>query len=305
MAEIKTDVLDTSLQRKKFWNLKRKESMNGYLFILPWLIGFSIFFAFAIFRSLQISFSTITNFTNYEVEWVGLEHYKRALTSDTRYLTGYANTVKDMLITVPFINVFALLIAVMLNRKFKGRTVFRALFFLPVILGTGAAMWQLTSQGVSAEAMETAREVLLPREVAIYLGPKITDFFAYFLNMISTILWRSGVPIIIYLAGLQGVPSTLYEAARVDAATEWEMFWLITLPMITPMMLLNLVYTVIDNFNDSSNTLLRYINQISFGMRSETEYAAALSWLFFVWVIFVIAVIFLVMRPFVNKVKGR
>ncbi len=305
MAEIKTDVLDTSLQRKKFWNLKRKESMNGYLFILPWLIGFAVFFAFPIFRSLQMSFSNITNYTNYAVEWAGLKHYKQALTGDTRYLTGYINTVKDMLITVPFINVFSLLIAVMLNRKFKGRTVFRALFFLPVILGTGAAMWQLTSQGVSAEAMETARAVLLPREVAIYLGAEITDFFAYFLNMISTILWKSGVPIIIYLAGLQGVPSTLYEAARVDAATEWEMFWLITLPMITPMMLLNLVYTVIDNFNDSSNTFLRYIRFVMFDDDFKFEYGAALAWLFFVWVIFIIAVIFLVMRPFVNKVKGR
>ncbi len=289
----------------KFWNLKRKESMNGYLFILPWLIGVAIFFAFPIFRSLQLSFSNVVNYSNYQVEWAGLEHYKKAITGDTYYLSSYFNVIKDMLISVPFINIFALLIAVMLNRKFKGRTIFRALFFLPVILGSGAAMWQLTSQGVNAEAMQTAKDVLIPREVAIYLGAEITDFFTYFLNMISTILWKSGVPIVIYLAGLQGVPTTLYEAARVDAATEWEMFWLITLPMITPMMLLNLVYTVIDTFNDSSNYLLRYINKISFGDRSQFEYAAAMSWLFFVWVIFIIAVIFIVMRPFTQKVKEK
>ena len=289
----------------KFWNLKRKESMNGYLFILPWIIGTALLFAFPIYRSIQLSFSNITNYTNYAVEFAGLEHYRRALTGDTEYLRLYFSNLKNMLQSVPFINVFSLLIAVMLNRKFKGRTVFRAIFFLPVILGSGYAMSQLMNQTVNEEAMQTVKEVLIPREIAIYLGAKATAAISTFLDMISTILWKSGVPIIIYLAGLQGVPSSLYEAARVDAATEWEMFWLITLPMITPMMLLNLVYTVIDNYNVSQNWLLRYINRISFTGNYEFEYAAAMAWLFFVWIIVLVALIFLIMRPFTNRVKDR
>lgn len=288
----------------KFWTLKRKESMNGYLFILPWIIGTALLFVFPIWRSLEMSFSNVTDYTQYTIEPAGLSHYRDALTTDVKYISHYIRNIKDLLQTVPFVNVFSLLIAVMLNRKFKGRTVFRAIFFLPVILGSGFAMHQLMNQGVDGGAMETVKEVLIPREVAIYLGAEATQFISTFLDLISTILWKCGVPTVIFLAGLQGVPSSLYEAARVDAASEWEMFWLITLPMITPMMLLNLVYTVIDSFNDSSNVLLSYINKVSFD-ELKFEYAAAMAWLFFAWIIVLVGIIFLIMRPFVNKVKDR
>ncbi|MBE6788402.1 MAG: sugar ABC transporter permease [Ruminococcaceae bacterium] len=292
--------------RKKFWNLKRKENMNGYLFVLPWILGAALFFVFPIYRSLEMSFSNITNYTDYAVEWAGLEHYAHALTGDAGYIERYFQSVTSLIETVPFINVFSLIIAVMLNRKFKGRAVFRAIFFLPVVLGSGFAMYSLMNQGVNAEAMEAAKEVLIPREVAIYLGAELTEAVSTFLDLISNILWKSGVPIVIYLAGLQGVPSTLYEAARVDAASEWEMFWLITLPMITPMMLLNFVFTVIDSFSDSRNWMLRYINITSFDSEiPQYEYSAAMAWLFFVFIIILVAIIFLVMRPFVNKVKDN
>ena len=297
--------INAAAPKQKFWNLKRKENMNGYLFILPWLIGMALLFAFPIYRSLEMSFSNITNYTNYAVEFAGLEHYKTALTGDAEYLNSLLGQVKNMLQTVPFVNVFSLFIAVMLNRKFKGRTLFRAIFFLPVILGSGFAMSQIMNQKVDQEAMEAVKEVLLPRQVAIYLGEELTNAISVFLNLISTILWKCGVPIVIYLAGLQGVPSSLYEAARVDAATEWEMFWLITLPLITPMMLLNMVFTVVDSFTDSQNWLLRLIERTSFSGDFEYEYASAMSWIFFVWIILLVAVIFLVMRPFINKVKDN
>jgi ABC-type sugar transport system permease subunit len=153
--------------------------------------------------------------------------------------------------------------------------------------------------------MEVAKEVLIPREVAIVIGPEATNLVSTFLDLVSTILWKCGVPIVIYLAALQGVSSSLYEAARVDSATEWEMFWLITLPMITPNMLLNLVYTVIDSYNDSENWMLRYINDMSFGRSADQYLASAMAWLFFIWIIVVVAIIFLVMRPFVNRVKEK
>ena len=300
----KLDV-NAAAPKQKFWNLKRKENMNGYLFILPWLIGMAALFIFPIYRSLEMSFSNIINYTDYTVEFVGLLHYKNALTADAEYLNSFISQIKNMLQTIPFVNVFSLLIAVMLNRKFKGRTLFRAIFFLPVILGSGFAMSMLMNQKVDQEAMETVKQVLLPRQVAIYLGEELTNAISVFLNLISTILWKCGVPIVIYLAGLQGVPTSLYEAARVDAATEWEMFWLITLPMITPMMLLNMVFTIVDSFTDSQNWFLRLIERTSFSGDFEYEYAAAMSWIFFVWVIVLVAIIFLIMRPFINKVKDN
>lgn len=294
---------DTRFTAKKFWSLKRKESLNGYLFLLPWIIGTALLFIYPIFYSLRLSFSQFINYTGNQVEWIGLKHYIDALTGDAQYLDLYLLNIKNMLMTVPFVNVFSLIIAVMLNRKFKGRALFRAIFFLPVILGSGFAMSQLMNQSVNQEAMEMAKQVLIPREVAIYIGAEATNAISTFLDLVSTILWKSGVPIVIYLAALQGVPSSLYEAARVDAAGEWESFWLITLPMITPQILLNLVYTVIDSFNDSQNRLLTYINDTGFDDIFKFEYASAMAWLFFLWIIVLVAVIFLVMRPFTNKLK--
>ncbi len=294
---------DTRFTAKKFWSLKRKESLNGYLFLLPWIIGTALLFIYPIFYSFRLSFSQFVSYTGNEVEWVGLKHYIEALTGDAVYLDLYILNIKNMITTVPFINVFSLIIAVMLNRKFKGRALFRAIFFLPVILGSGFAMSQLMNQSVNQDAMEVAKEVLIPREVAIYIGAEATNAISTFLDLVSTILWKSGVPTVIYLAALQSVPTSLYEAARVDAAGEWESFWLITLPMISPQILLNLVYTVIDSFNDSQNRLLKYINDKGFDDIFRFEYASAMAWLFFAWIIVLIAAIFLIMRPFTKKLN--
>ena len=150
--------------------------------------------------------------------------------------------------------------------------------------------------------METVESVLLPTQIRIYLGPKVTAFITDFLSLITSILWKCGVQIIIYLSGLQSVSPSLYEAARVDSATEWEMFWLITMPMLTPIMLLNLVYSLVDYFINSDNLLFKHIQNTAFEL-NQFENSSAMSWLFFLWAILLVLVIFAVMRPFVKKVK--
>lgn len=281
---------------------RRREAFTGLLFISPWLIGLCVFFAFPIFRSLQLSFVNVINMTNYTVEWAGMSHYKEIIQTDTWYVKHFLTKCGEMLYQTPLINVFSIFIAILLNRKFRGRTLFRVVFFLPVILGSGFIMSQLVSQGVQGEAMETAQNVLLPMEIKIFLGEKATKFVTDFLNIISSVLWKCGVQIIIYLSALQSIAPSLYEAARVDSATEWEMFWLITFPMMTPHILLNLVYTVVDSFVGADDLLFKHIQNIAF-QNSQFENASAMSWLFFVWAILFVGIIFIIMRPFVNRVK--
>ncbi len=288
--------------KRKGLSLEKREALYGFLFISPWIIGGLLLLMFPIFRSLQLSVHNITNIADWELEWAGLEHFKKAIFGDAIYFEYYLDTVKSMMIQIPLINVFALTVAVFLNRRFAGRTMFRLLFFLPVLLGTGFIMQQLMGQKVDQETMEVARKVLLPQEVTIYLGPKITNWISEFLNVITTALWKSGVQIVIYLAGLQGVSRQLYEAARVDSATEWETFWLITLPMVTPMMQLNLIYSVVDSFSDESNSLLAYIVRQGF-VANKFEYSSAMGWLFFVFAIILIVALFLITQRFVNRVK--
>ncbi len=281
---------------------RRREALFGLLFISPWLVGLLVFFAYPLLRSVQLSLVNVLDLTGNQVEWAGLSHFKDALTGDAWYVQHYLTSVKTMLYQVPLVNVFALFIAILLNRKFPGRTAYRTIFFLPVILGAGFIMTQLTGQGVQEEAMNSVRDVLLPTQVSIYLGPTGTSLVSGFLTMVTSVLWKSGVQIVIYLSGLQSISHTLYEAARVDSATEWEMFWLITLPMMTPMILLNLVYSVVDCFINADDPLFKHIQNIAF-QESRFEDAAAMSWLFFLWVILFVGIIFLIMRRFINHVK--
>lgn len=281
---------------------ERRDALAGLGFVSPWIIGFCLFFAFPIFRSIQLSFVNVLNMSEYQIEWAGLEHYKHIFRVDAWYAKHLVNAIKEMLIQIPLTNVFALFIAILLNKNFPGRTAYRTIFFLPVILGSGFIMSQLTGQGVQGEAMEAAQNVLLPMQVKIYLGGELTALVTDFLSLITSILWKCGVQIIIYLSGLQSVSPTLYEAARVDSATEWEMFWLITLPMLTPIILMNLIYSTVDCFINADNILFKHIQSTGFDLR-EWENSSAMSWVFFLFVILVVAIIFAIMRPFVNRVK--
>lgn len=290
------------MKKQKHEAAKRREAITGLLFVSPWIIGLCAFFAFPIFRSLQLCFVNVVNMTDYSVEWAGLGHFKEIFETDTWYIKHFLTSMKEMLLQIPLTNIFAIFIAILINKKFPGRTVYRTIFFLPVILGAGFVMSQLLGQGVQGEAMETVKSVLLPTQIRIYLGPKVTTFFTDFLSLITSILWKCGVQIIIYLSGLQSVSPSLYEAARVDSATEWEMFWLITMPMLTPIMLLNLVYSLVDYFINSDNPLFKHIQNTAFQL-NQFENSSAMSWLFFLWAILLVLVIFAVMRPFVKKVK--
>lgn len=287
---------------RKLTAMEKRNALAGVGFITPWLIGFALFFAFPLFRSIQLCFVDVLNMSEYEIEWAGLKHFEYIFREDAWYIQTFVATIEDMLSRIPLTNVFALFIAILLNKKFPGRTAYRTVFFLPVILGSGYIMSQLTGQGLQGEAMETAQSILLPMEVKIYLGGEGTALVTKFLSLISSILWKCGVQIVIYLSGLQSVSPTLYEAARVDSATEWEMFWLITLPMLTPIILMNLVYSVVDCFINADNNLFKHIDNIAFGAK-EFENASAMSWMFFLFAILLVGIIFLIMKPFVNKVK--
>ena len=154
---------------------------------------------------------------------------------------------------------------------------------------------------VQQETVEMARGILLPEGVIQYLGPTVSKYLTMFLDRITVILWGSGVQILLYITGLQSVSTSIYEAAQMDAATKWETFWLITLPILAPTILLNLVYTVIDNYTSSSNAVIDYILELAFE-RSQFELSSAMGWLYFVTCLLFIGIVFLIMRPFVKGV---
>jgi len=275
--------------------LETKKKLEGYLFISPWVAGFLVFFAFPIVTSLILSFSHITNIRGLQTVFVGWSNYSVAFTYDVTFIPMFISVVRTTLIRTPLIIIFSLIIAIFANKKLALKGFFRVVFFLPVLLGSGFVMQQLLGQGVDQQAMEVARGILLPNEVLLYLGPKVAGFVNIFLTNITLVLWKSGVQILLFLASLQGISKSLYEAAKVDSATEWEVFWKISLPMISPVILLNLVYTVVDSFNDVTNPIVDYIYMWGF-TRSNFEYAAAMGWIYLVFIMLLIGLIFLIMR---------
>lgn len=283
--------------------MEKKNALDGILFISPWLMGFVLFFAFPFFKSLLMSFSKITNPVGFKTVWTGLDNYVNAFVVDIDFIPMFLSTIKETLINTPLILVFSLFIAMVLNQKIKLRGLFRGIFFLPVLLGTGYVMRQLLGMNVDDETMEMARGILLPQEALYYLGPSVVAFVQEFLSRITIVLWKSGVQIVLFLAGLQSIPVSLYESSNCDGATEWEKFWKITLPMISPVMLLNAVYTLIESFTDASNPIVDYIIGLGF-KKMEFAYSAAVGWIFFLFIFLLILILFAIAK-IVNTVPDQ
>ena len=267
-------------RKSKRLGIDRKRSLEAYIFLIPWLIGVCLFFAYPIFVSIRLDFSDIVEFKGLKTAWVGLENFRYIFFYDINFVPTFLKVVTDTLLNTPLCMVFSLIIAIFINRRMVGRGFFRTAFFIPVLLGTGYIMKQLLGMGVDGMTVTTG--ILVPKLIADLLGPSITEVVQGFLDRITVVLWKSGVQIVLFLAGLQGISGSLYEAARVDGATEWEMFWKITLPMISPVIMMNVVYTIVSFFTDTTNPLVDYIYKMNF-TNQQFEYAAAMSWLYFIF----------------------
>ena len=283
--------------KKRFWTLEHKRMLEGYIFISPWLAGFALFFISAVFSSLVLSFSKMVKLSGMVTEWIGAANYMKAFVWDIKFIPIFLDMIKLTLIDTPLIIVFSLLISIMINRDIRGRSIFREIFFIPVLLGSGFVMQQLLGQKVNQQAMEVARGILLPQEVTLYLGPLISGLIKGFLDRITIVLWGSGVQILLFLAGLQGISKSLYESARCDSATEWEMFWKITLPMISPVLLLNVIYTIIRSFTDISNPMMLYTESLI--KKVQFEYAAALGWIYLLFIMVLVGTVYNILRSYV------
>lgn len=282
-------------------SFSRQRQLCGFLFCLPFVTGFLLLFLVPMVQSIRYAFSTIQlGQTGMTLSFVGLKNFRTALFADPEYVRTIAESVGSMVLEVPVILVFSLFISLLLNQKFRGRTLARAIFFLPVIVVSGIILEILSTDYLSTAIMsgeETigafrgmgSHEILIamgiPQELIDLMIPVVYDIF--------NLVWSSGVQILMFLAGLQTIPSSLYECAKLEGATSWEMFWKITFPLISPMLLMNVVYSVVDFFTTSANPVIRMINQQTGNMRF--EYAAGLSWMYLLVVLVLLGIVYKLM----------
>jgi len=252
-----------------------RNRLTGLAFFLPWIIGFLSLTAFPMIYSLVISVSDVRiRVTGTEMTFLGLNHFRYALLQDANFPTDLLESLFLIVAGLPIVMVFSLVIALLLNRKFRGRAFFRALFFLPVIIMSGPVLTQLVQE---TDAMQLQMNYGILREYFYYLNGR---FFVLFMDNLVRTLWFAGVQIMVFLAVLQKVDQSMYEAASIDGATGWEMFWRITLPHLRPAILLNAIYTIVEMGSVSSDpTNVRIMTHL-LEVNRPYSYSAAMAWIY-------------------------
>lgn len=307
-------------RRKHHVSLDAKKARAGYFFVLPFLLGILFIYLPILIDSITYSFSSFRwkdGGSAKGLNFVGFEHYKYAFTSDDKFVTTLISGLQNLVFEVPAIVIFSLFIAVVLNQKMLGRAAFRAIFFVPVIIATGImeGLTDLTAaastaedpalQGAAGEAENAtgASQIISVLDVqALFenmkVGVELVAYVVTLVNNIYQIINYSGVQMLIFLAGLQSISPQIYEACRIDGATGWETFWKVTFPMISPMILVNAVYTVIDSFTRSTNVVMVYVQNVEGSSRGIYQ-ASAMYWVYFLAVILIIGLVGAIMSSFI------
>jgi ABC-type sugar transport system permease subunit len=290
-------------KKKKFTlTLEGKNAVAGYLFILPFLIGFLAFMLFPLLQSLQMVFSDVKIDTvkhGFSMNFTGLENLKRVFFVDPEFNRLVAEEIVRMALIVPAVIIFSLFIALILNQSFKGRGVVRAVFFLPVILSSGIMIGLETSNSLLSSMAETIQRgnsmkasITGVLENILVTEGTTGDFMGYIfdiINQIYDIAMASGIQIIIFLSALQSIPQSMFEAAKIEGATAWECFWKITFPMVSSLILVNVIYSVVDYFIRTDNAVMEKIRR-TLMQRMEYGFSTAMAWVYFLAVIVIIGI---------------
>ncbi len=299
-------------KRRSSASLDVKKARAGYFFVLPFLIGFIAIYLPMIWDSIVFSFShvTIVPGEGSVSEFVGWTNYNEALFVNPDFVKTLVTGIEELFFDVPAIILFSLFMAVLLNQKMAGRAVFRAIFFIPVILSTGLMesldppIDEEGSGGIGTGLEEdTASQIVSMIDIEnlfanMKVGTELVMYVTQMINNIFDIANRSGVQMLIFLAGLQSISPAIYESCSIDGATGWETFWKITFPMISPMILVNAVYTIIDSFTTDSNTVMKFIDSV-YTQTNGKELSSAMSWMYFLIVILIVAAVAAIASAFV------
>lgn len=286
-------------QKNKLAGLQKRKAVSGYLFIAPFIIGFLLFMVRPFINSLYMSFCTVNlGAGQFDMAWSGIDNYNYAFKVDPEYTKNLVKEIGRMSVYSLAIMVFSFFVALILNQKFKGRALVRAVFFLPVILSSGVMLGLETDNSLMKNLLATVesagdqinitsamQEVLRTAGVGVKAFEKVFEV----INNIYDVAIASGIQIIIYLSGLQTISDSMYEAADIEGCTKWESLWKITFPMLSSLFLVNWIYTVIDFCMRSDNKVIKQIQTV---MKTKLNYglASAMSWVYFLIVIAIVGV---------------
>ncbi|MBO4696609.1 MAG: sugar ABC transporter permease [Lachnospiraceae bacterium] len=297
------------MAKAKRRDLARGNAIAGYMFILPFIIGFVLFLLIPLVSSLYMSFTEVDALgkQGFTYTWIGLKNYNEVFFINEKYVPNLLTQLKNMALFVPGILVFSFFMAVLLNQDFHGRTFVRAVYFLPVILSSGIMVGLETNNSLLSsmkdliEADTSSVSITKTLESILLTGQSASKFFQYVIDLVNQvydIAIASGIQIIIFLSGLQTISPSMYEAAKIEGCTAWESFWKITFPMISSMILVNMVYTIVDFCTKSNSDLMTLITNTLY-MNFEYGLTAAMSWVYFVIIMGILGILSFILTRWV------
>lgn len=286
-------------KQTKLAGLQKRKAISGYLFILPFILGFLTFMVKPFFQSLYMSFCNVdVSAGGFQNNFIGISNYVKAFTIDTEFNRLLVEEITRMGINSVAVMVFSFFVALIINQKFKGRALVRAIFFLPVILSSGvilgveydnellSSVQEAIQENTNGSSITGAIESILE---ATGMGTRAFQVVFDIVDGIYDVAITSGIQIIIFLSGLQTISANMYEAAQIEGCTAWESLWKITFPMISSLFLVNWIYTIVDFCMRSDNEVMEKISdemiaQINYG------FSSALAWIYFLIVIVIIGI---------------
>lgn len=305
------------MKKRKMMTLSQKKARYGWLFVLPLCLGLIFQFGIPAVRSIQFAFSNVQVTENGMVPvFTGISNFYTALMVNTTFREKAVQSLLNMLLNLPLITVFSFFAASLLNQKFKGRFLVRALFFLPLVLAApalmnfdaGDALQSMMGSSANFKASQSLTGIesvnlaqwmissgVLPQTIALYLASAA--------DRIYDIIILSGVQILIFLAALQSIPPAMYEVAAIEGASAWESYWRITFPMTCPMILTCMIFTIIDSFTASGNTTLDLIENTAF-TNFNFGLSAAMSWIYTLLILLLLGLVVLIMRKVVKRYEN-
>lgn len=280
-----------------------REASYGYLFVLIWIIGFALFTLTPLVQTFLYSLhDVVVEATGVRMQYAVWKNYTHALFTDPTFVQLLLEYSIETLVSVPIVLIFSMLIALFLNLKFRMRAAFRIIFFLPVVITSGPVIKELVAQG-AASVPQIAQPTALMDFLA-QLPSAIRNPVQYLLSSFILILWFSGVQILIYLASLQKIDRSIYEAAAIDGASAWEAFWKITLPSLSTTNIVVAIYTIITLAHFSENKVVKYIYSQTYVIKGGIGYASALAFLYLAALVFILLIVYLVLASRVRKVSA-
>lgn len=282
--------------------LAARRNRYGYVFIVPWIIGFILFFLIPLGQSIYYSFCKVSpSDTGFVFRFVQWDNYIYALQQDANYKENLGKAIVSFLYSLPLTVILSLVLAVILNQKFRGRLLARAVFFLPVIIATGVVL-EIFNTDIMAEQLRDGStsyilggidfKLILMR---MDLPETLVDPIIKYIEEIFNLVWGCGVQTILFIAGLQSVPDHLYEVSKVEGSTGWEDFWFITLPMLSNILILVIVYTIIDLFTKNDNPVMKQVYSFMQGSQNYDQ-SSAMLWVYFAIVGVIIGLFLFLLR---------